>query len=88
MKRERVTFKPAACPTCARELSGGFYADGSRGIRAGDFVVCPGCGNILVLDTDMQPVVSVDSDFQNTTPEALEKLRIAQDVVRRRIARQ
>lgn len=77
----RVRFKPGTCPTCRHVLRTGRYLDGSPKRAEGDFVVCL-CGEILVLDADLQPVPALAEDFARTHPDVLRDLKIASDIMR------
>lgn len=79
----RVRFKPGTCQKCGHVLRTGRYLDGIAKRSKGDFVVCR-CGEILVIDTDLQPVPTVPEDFAHAHPDVLQELEIASEIMRKK----
>lgn len=84
----RITLKPGTCPECGIIIRTGTQFDGETDAQPRDIVVCRQCGEMLVLDDDLQPVVAVTSDIAHTAPDTLAKVRMVQEMIKEKARQQ
>lgn len=70
-------MKPSRCPGCGEEMDKTTNVQGDVPPKPGDMGVCAECGEVLVVDHDLEMVLATPADWENLDREARFTLRVA-----------